>query len=88
MESINALDVAANPAAQFPATEVMEWYRGRWQIELNFKRWKTLASMGQLPKHDEESSRAWLYGKLLLALLAQKIIRSGRAISPWGYLIA
>ena len=76
------------PAAQFPATEVMEWYRGRWQIELNFKRWKTLASMGQLPKHDEESSRAWLYGKLLLALLAQKIIRSGRAISPWGYLIA
>ena len=76
---------ATLPADQFPAAEVMEWYRSRWQIELNFKRWKTLARMGQLPKHDEESSRAWLYGKLLLALLAQKIIRIGRTISPWGY---
>ena len=75
------------PAEHFSAAEVMEWYRSRWQIELNFKRWKTLARMGQLPKHDEESSRAWLYGKLLLALLAQKVIRVGRAISPWGYVI-
>ena len=73
------------PAEKFPAAEVMKWYRSRWQIELNFKRWKTLARMGQLPKLDEESSRAWLYGKLLLALLAQKIIRIGRSISPWGY---
>ena len=75
------------PAEQFSAAEVMEWYRSRWQIELNFKRWKTLARMGQLPKTDEESSRAWLYGKLLLALLAQKIIRIGRSISPWGYVL-
>ena len=75
------------PAKQFPAPTVMEWYRSRWQIELNFKRWKTLARMGQLPKSDEESSRAWLYGKLLLALLAQKLIRIGRTTSPWGYLI-
>ena len=74
------------PAAQFPAVKVMEWYRSRWQIELNFKRWKTLARMGQLPKSDEESSRAWLYGKLLLALLAQKIIRIGRSTSPCGYI--
>jgi hypothetical protein len=75
------------PAEQFSAAEVMEWYRSRWQIELNFKRWKTLARMGQLPKTDEVSSRAWLYGKLLLALLAQKAIRIGRSISPWGYVI-
>lgn len=73
------------PVEKFSAGEVMKWYRSRWQIELNFKRWKTLARMGQLPKADEESSRAWLYGKLLLALLAQKIIRMGRSISPWGY---
>ena len=81
------------PSDRFSGAEVMEWYRSRWQIELNFKRWKTLARMGQLPKvlaqelkaHYEESSRAWLYGKLMLALLAQKIIRLGRSISPWGY---
>jgi hypothetical protein len=38
-----------------------------------------------LPKHDDRSARAWLYGKLLVALLTQKLIRIGRDISPWGY---
>jgi hypothetical protein len=67
------------------ATEIMEWYRLRWQIELVFKRFKTLAQLGHLPKHDERSSRAWLYGKLFVALLTQKLIRVGHTISPWGY---
>ena len=68
-----------------PVAEILEWYRRRWQIELVFKRLKTLAHLGHLPKHDEGSSRAWLYGKLLVALLTQKLIRVGRDISPWGY---
>ena len=67
--------------------EVLALYRLRWQIELLFKRWKSLAQMGHLPKQDDSSARAWLYGKLLLALLGQKIIRIGRSISPWGYLL-
>ena len=67
------------------AAEILEWYRLRWQIELVFKRFKTLAQLGHLPKHDARSSRAWLYGKLFVALLTQKLIRVGRAISPWGY---
>jgi len=68
-----------------PAEQVLDWYRLRWQIELVFKRLKTLARLGHLPKHDERSSRAWLYGKLLVALLSQKLIRIGRDVSPWGY---
>lgn len=75
------------PEQEFSAEQVLEWYRIRWQIELAFKRWKTLAQMGHLPKQDDISARAWLYGKLLLALLGQKIIRIGRSISPWGYLL-
>ncbi len=67
------------------AGEVLECYRLRWQIELAFKRMKTLAQLGHLPKHDDRSARAWLYGKLLVALLTQKLIRVGRDISPWGY---
>jgi len=43
----------------------------RWQIELEFKRLKSLAQLGHVPKHDDRSSRAWLYGKLLLTLLAK-----------------
>lgn len=70
-----------------PPPEILDWYRLRWQIELVFKRLKSLAQLGHLPKHDERSCRAWLFGKLLVALLTQKLIRVGRDISPWGYLL-
>jgi hypothetical protein len=73
------------PASDFSTTEILELYRSRWQIELAFKRLKSLAQLGHLPKHDEHAARAWLYGKLLLALLSQKLARHGRAFSPWGY---
>jgi hypothetical protein len=56
----------------------------RWQIKLVFKRLKSVAHLGHVPKHDDRSSRAWLYGKLLVTLLAQKLIRIGRDISPSG----
>ena len=66
------------------AVEILDWYRMRWQIELVFKRLKSLAHLGHLPKHDYRSSRAWLHGKLLVALLAQELIRIGHEISPNG----
>ena len=53
--------------------------------QLVFKRLKTLLEMGHLPKFDPASSRAWLYGKLFLALLTEKLARITRAFSPWGY---
>ncbi len=74
------------PEASFPPVSVMQWYRLRWQIELVFKRFKSLAQLGHLPKRDEESSKAWLYGKLLVALLAEKLRSQARAFSPWGCL--
>ena len=73
------------PEATFSAHEVLEWYRVRWQVELVFKRLKALAQLGHVPKHNEESARAWLYGKLLVALLVEKLRRHASATSPWGY---
>ena len=73
------------PATEFSATDILEWYRTRWQVELVFKRFKSLAELGHLPKHDQHSARAWLYGKLFVALLVEKLIGHARAISPWGY---
>ena len=34
------------PAASFSAAEILEWYRIRWQVELVFKRFKSLAQLG------------------------------------------
>ena len=73
------------PEPSFKAAEVLEWYRVRWQIELVFKRFKQIAQLGHLPKQDPESAKAWLYGKLLVALIAEKMIDYARSISPWGY---
>lgn len=67
--------------------QVLECYRLRWQVELTFKRLKSIVQLGHLPKHHDQSSRAWLYGKLLMALLTQKMARIGSSISPWGYLL-
>lgn len=75
------------PAAEASADQVLEAYRLRWQVELTFKRLKSIAQIGHLPKHDDQSSRAWLYGKLLVALLCQQLAATGRNISPWGYLL-
>lgn len=69
----------------FSAEEVLERYRVRWQIELIFKRLKSLLQLGHIPKHDKNSTLAWLYGKLLVSLLADKLARLGRAFSPCGY---
>ena len=69
----------------FSVNEILEWYRIRWQIELVFKRLKSLTGFGHLPKHDERSSRAWLYGKLFVGLLIEKLIHCSSVISPWGY---
>jgi transposase len=74
-------------AEQATAKQVLEAYRLRWQIELTFKRLKSIAQLGHVPKYDDKSSRAWLYGKLLVALLTQKMARIGKTISPWGYLL-
>jgi len=42
---------------QGTAAQVLQWYRMRWQIELVFKRLKSLLRLGHLPKYDDRSSR-------------------------------
>jgi hypothetical protein len=66
----------------FSADTVLHWYRGRWQVALAFKRLKSLAQLGHLPKADEQSARAGLYGKLLVAFLTEQLSRCGQGLSP------
>jgi hypothetical protein len=71
------------PAGVFATADVLEWYRVRWQIELVFKRFKQIAGLGHIPKHDDASAKAWLYGKLFACLLTEKLTAYAAAVSPW-----
>ena len=73
------------PEENFSAEQILEYYRYLWQIELVFKRFKQIAQLGHLPKYHDDSAKAWLYGKLFVALLTEKLIQHARAVSPWGY---
>lgn len=64
---------------------VLQFYRGRWQIELYFKRLKSLLRLGHLPKRSDTSARAWIEGKLLTALLIERLLKEARLFSPWGF---
>jgi hypothetical protein len=67
------------------AANVLEIYRGRWQVELVFKRLKSILGFGYLPKRDKQSIRSWLEGKLLVALLLEALLVKGESFFPWGY---
>jgi hypothetical protein len=70
------------PRSAAGARDVLELYRARWQIELAFKRVKSTMGLGQLPKKSDASSRAWLHGKLLIALLVERILEAAERFSP------
>lgn len=70
---------------QLSAGQVLEMYRGRWQIELVFKRLKSIIALGHLRKRDDAAARAWLQGKLLVAFLVELLLRQGESFFPWGY---
>jgi hypothetical protein len=57
------------PEEEFPAEEVLAVYRLRWQIELAFKRLKSLLHIGKLRTKTETGTRCWLYAHLIVALL-------------------
>lgn len=68
------------PKSRLNADLCLELYRLRWQIELLFKRWKSLCGIDRLPNYLDDTITAWLYAKVLLALLMQRMGAS--AVSP------
>jgi IS4 transposase len=72
-------------AEVFEASVILELCRLRWQIELAFKRMKSIMGLGQLPKKDPASARAWLHGKIFASLLAERMVETAETFSPWGY---
>jgi hypothetical protein len=73
------------PRAEFSASQVLQLYRCRWQVELAFKRLKSLLSAGHVPKIDDRSARAWMQAKILTSLLLERLLTEAKIFSPWGY---
>lgn len=67
------------------ASEVLGLYRFRWQVELTFKRMKSLLFLGDLPTKDPPTARTYLYAKLLGALMLDDLSERFLGFSPWGY---
>lgn len=70
---------------ELPPSSVLEMYRDRWQIELVFKRLKSILGLGHLRKSDLKTAQAWIQGKLLVAFLIESLICAGESFFPWGY---
>ncbi len=70
---------------KFPAALILEMYRGRWQVELAFKRLKSIMQLGHLKKKDVNAAKAWIHGKLFLAFLIEALTVAGESFFPWGY---
>jgi len=73
------------PRTQLPAAQGLELYRLRWQIEIAFKRLKSLVHLDRLRAKDRALARAYLYAKLLGALIVDDLSRGALAFFPWGY---
>jgi hypothetical protein len=85
LEMAEYIAVLTTLGEETTATQILEMYRARWQVELAFKRMKTLLGTGHVPKADPEAARAWIYGKLLAVLLIERLIQESRLFSPWGF---
>ena len=73
------------PRKVLPAAEALELYRLRWQIEIVFKRLKSVLDLDGLRAKSPALARAYLYAKILGALVAEELCLGGPAFFPWGY---
>jgi hypothetical protein len=73
------------PESAAGAGQILELYRLRWQVELLFKRLKSLLHLDNLPSRQGPTARSWMLARLLAAALAQKLVDPSGALSPWGY---
>lgn len=68
--------VATSLPETFTAEDILSIYRLRWQVEMVFKRYKSILGAGSVPVKTKEAAEAWINGKMMLALLIEKFIGS------------
>ena len=61
------------PRDKLSCDHILELYRLRWQIELEFKRDKSITGLDRLPNFRPDTIATWIYAKLLLHQIARKL---------------
>ena len=72
---------------QITDEKACELYRVRWQVELFFKRLKSLGDLDILNSREGPTARAALLAKLILLVLTNLLSDQEQAFSPYGYKI-
>src|SRR5260221_10650484 len=70
------------PSDRLSAARAIQAYRLRWQIELQFKRWKSLCRFDRLPNYRDDTILSWLSLKVLLGLLLDKMGSAATELFP------
>lgn len=70
------------PRSRLNTNRALSAYRLRWQIELQFKRCKSLCGFDRLPNERADTIESWIYAKMLLALVMDKLGAAATELSP------
>jgi hypothetical protein len=70
------------PSERLSTALVLELYRARWQIELEFKREKSIGDLDLLPNFRPDTIHTWICANLLLQEIARRIATPTRAFPP------
>jgi hypothetical protein len=58
---------------EWPAARLVEMYRVRWQIELAFKRLKSILRIDRLNTRDPALARSWITAHLIAAVMLEQV---------------
>lgn len=61
---------------------IFDAYRDHWQIEIGFKRLKTLGQLHELPSSDPVLARTWLLAHLIAAVLTDDLANEIASFPP------
>ena len=70
------------PWQRLSAEQCIELYRLRWQLELQFKRWKSICGFDRMPNFRPDTIASWLYAKILTAVLLEKLASLDSEVFP------
>lgn len=70
------------PASRLTAPQLIELYRLRWQIELGFKRDKSIAGLDRLPNFRDDTIQSWIAAKMLGVQLARRLAEPAEPFPP------